>query len=130
MNFEIEKDDWSGFFDSLSKRRFEWKTRVEVLKDEMGDQVLADGLPLNGITVERKDDGFSIDISIGESGDSHQTHNILDPTRVAFLSAETGHGEVVDIEEKDGTKTLISLIAPAEILFTYTEINEVSTAAA
>ena len=56
MNYEINRGDWAGFFESLSKRRYEWKTRVEVLNSEMGDQTLTEGLPLNGVTVETKVD--------------------------------------------------------------------------
>jgi hypothetical protein len=49
---------------------------IEMLRD--------DGLPLNGITVETKDDRTSIDISVGENTESHQTHNIINPTRIAL----------------------------------------------
>ncbi len=40
------------FFDDLSKRRFEWQTKIEVIKESIGDQILAEGLALNGITLE------------------------------------------------------------------------------
>ena len=127
MNFEIKKEDWVAFFESLSKRRFEWMTKVEILKTEMGDQVLTDGLPLNGITMETRDDRITIDISVGESTDHHQTHNIIDPVRVAFLAADDHHGDVINVEEADGTKTLITFIEPMGILFGFTKIEMVAT---
>ena len=34
---------WANFAGTLSKRRYEWKTRIEVLSAEMGDQVLTEG---------------------------------------------------------------------------------------
>lgn len=130
MNYEIKRENWTDFFDSLSKRRFAWKTKVEILKSEMGDQVLTDGLPLNGITVETRGDRISMDISVGENTEFHQTHNIKNPKRVAFLSASDNHGDVVDIEEEDGTKTLITFIEPMGIITGYfTEFDMVAAVA-
>lgn len=128
MNFELKKADWAIFFDNLSKRRYEWKTKVEVLKSELGDQVLTDGLPLNGITVEARGDRTFIDISVGEDTEFHQTHSILNPTRVAFLAAADNHGDVIDIEEEDGTKTLITLIGPMGIIAGYIETGAIAAA--
>lgn len=128
MNYEIKKENWADFFESLSKRRFEWKTRIEVMRSEMGDQTLTEGLPLNGVTVETRGDRTFIDISIGENADAHLTHNILNPSRVAFLAAAVGHGDVIDIEEEDGTKTLITFIEPMGLLIGYMEIDIAATA--
>lgn len=128
MNFEIKKEDWTDFFESLSKRRYEWKTRVEVLKSDIGDQILTEGLALNGITVETKGDGTSIELSVGENTDAHQTHTINNPTRVAFLAGDERHGDVIDVEEEDGTKTLISFVEPMGILVGYTEVDIAATA--
>lgn len=129
MNYEITKERWADFFDTLSKRRYEWRTRIEVLKEEMGDQVLSDGLPFNGITAEMGDNGVSIGISVGENSDAHQTHTIKDPTKVAFLPAADSHGDVIALEEVDGTKTLISFLEPAGIIVGFTEIDVIATAA-
>ncbi|CAN5764869.1 hypothetical protein BH24ACI3_BH24ACI3_08020 [soil metagenome] len=123
MNYEIKKENWANFFESLSKRRYEWKTRIEVLNLDMGYQTLTKGLPLNGVTVETKGDRTSIDISVGESTDAHQTHNVQNPSRVAFLPGTENHGDVIDIEEEDGTKTLITFIEPMGLLIGYMEID-------
>lgn len=123
MNFEIKKENWAEFFDTLSKRRYEWKTKIEVLASEIGDQILTDGLPFNGITVETNGDRTTIDVSVGENTESHQTHNIINPVRVAFLAAADNHGDVIDIEEDDGTKTLITFIEPMGIIVGFTEIS-------
>ena len=123
MNYEIKRENWADFFKSLSKRRYEWKTRIEVLNPEMGDQTLTEGLPLNGVTVETYGDRTSIDISVGENTDAHQTHNVHNPSRVAFLAAADNHGDVIDIEEEDGTKTLITFIEPMGLLIGYLEID-------
>ncbi len=123
MNYEIKKDNWADFFTSLSKRRYEWKTKIEVLNPEMGGQTLTEGLPLNGVTVENTNDRISIDVSVGENAQAHQTHIIDEPLSVAFLAATDNHGDVIDIEEKDGTKTLITFIEPMGILIGHMEIE-------
>jgi hypothetical protein len=123
MDFEIKKEKWADFFATLSKRRYEWKTRIEVLSSEMGDQVLTEGLPLNGITVDTNNDLTTIDISVGQNPDSHQTHNIQNPAKIAVLSGDDDHLDVIDIEEVDGTKTLITFIEPMGIIVEYTEID-------
>ena len=128
MNLEIERQYWNEFFNSLSKRRYEWKTEIEVLDIERGDQILSANLRLNGITVEGTGKETTIDISVGEKTDRHQTHNIINPTRVAFLPAEGNHGDVVDIEEGNGTKTLIKFIEPVSLLVGFTEMSMAAAA--
>jgi hypothetical protein len=128
MSYEIKKEDWGTFFDNLSRRRGEWITEVEVVSHEAGDQILSNGLPLNGITVETRGDKTSIDISVGETADNHQTHLIRDPTRVAFRPGDSEHDDVVDIEESNGTKTLIRFMEPMGVLVGMAEYQMVVTA--
>ncbi len=129
MNFEIKKENWGQFFDNLSKRRFEWMTEVEVNNAEVGHQVLSNGLPFNGITVETAGDSVSIELSMGETAGHHQSHTINDPTKVAFLAGDATHGDVIDIEEADGTKTLIRFTEPMGVLVGITGYEMVLTAA-
>lgn len=119
MSSEIDQENWKEFFVTLSKRRFEWRTKIELLSSEFGDQTLANGLPLNGITMTTEDDAATIEISLGEGTESHQTHNVKNPVRVAFLASENGFSDVLDIEEADGTKTLIHFIEPMGIMESY-----------
>ena len=115
MNYEIKKEKWDQFLTDLSRRRYEWKTRAEVLRPDSGDQSLSDGLPFNGITLEHGSDADTIVISFGEYGAPHYTHCIGNPKRLAFLEAGNGD-EVLDIEEADGTKTLLRFIEPASMV--------------
>ena len=129
MNFELKKEDWRTFFDNLSKRRFEWMTEIEVLNPEMGDQTLSNGLPLNGITVGTAGDHTTVEILVGETAGHHQTHTIKDPCRVAFLAGDDSHSDVVDIEEANGTKTLIRFTDPMGVLVGIAEYEMVLAAA-
>ncbi len=123
MDFKIKKEDWKNFLDSLSKRRFEWRTGVEVLNTEVGDQILSDGLLLNGITAETAGDDTTITISLGENVDHHQTHTIKNPIMVTFLANRDNSPEIVAIEEEDGTKTLIRFIEPGRLLLGFVEFE-------
>ena len=129
MNYEIKKEDWANFFNDLSKRRYEWKTNVEVLSPEMGDQILTDGLPFNGVTLEEEDGEQTIVISVGENTENHQAHSIKSPVRVAFLATPTNRDEVLDIEETNGTKTLIRFVEPMGVITGYfAEMDMIATA--
>lgn len=121
MKSEMNKENWASFFDRLSRRRYEWITEIEIVGHNVGDQTLSAGLPLNGITVETANGRTSIDISVGENSESHQTHNFVDPVKVAFLPGSNFHGDIVDIEETDGTKTLIRFVEPMGLLVGFEE---------
>jgi hypothetical protein len=123
MNVEIKRQDWTDFFESVSMRRYEWTTKVEVINPDIGDQTLTEGLPLNGMTVEAKGDQISIEISVGENTQAHQTHSIKNPMRVIFLAAADKEDDVIDIEEEDGTKTLITFLEPMSIEVGFAEVD-------
>jgi hypothetical protein len=130
MTYEIKREEWNRFFDTLSKRRFEWKTEIEVLSPTLGDQTLNISLPFNGITLEGRGEQTRLDVSVGEMGGPHQSHTIVNPTRVAFLTRADRGGDVIDIEEADGTKTLIRFVEPSDLIVGFAAAVEVVAAAA
>jgi len=127
MTLDIPREKWAQFFSDLSKRRFGWTTKIEVMNDSIGDQVLSENLPLNGITAEQKGDESAVEISVGENT-THQSHNIVNPTKVAFLGEGENIGGIVEIEEANGTKTLIHIIEPMPVIVSYSEYEIFSTA--
>jgi hypothetical protein len=128
MNIEIKKEYWREFFESLSKRRFEWKTKIEVLNIETGDQILSAGLQLNGITVEQNGETTILDISVGAHTDQHQTHNIKKPAKITFVPAQGHHGDLINVEESNGTYTLITFIEPIGLLAGFFEMSVAAAA--
>ncbi len=115
MTLNIPKEEWASFFDDLTKRRFEWKINLEVINREIGDQLLSQGLPLKGITAEFDGERNVIEILLGKDAEHHLTHNVYDPTVVAFLPNKTDAGGILEIEEVDGTKTLIMILEPMPV---------------
>lgn len=124
MTLEIPKDKWTDFFNDFSKRRFGWETKIEILKADLGDQILSEGLPLNGITFEDK--VIKLEILVGESAEQHQTHSIVKPSKIAYLSEGGRHEGTLEIEEENGTKTLIHIINPMPIYVGYSNYKMVT----
>ena len=126
MTLDIPREKWAQFFSDLSKRRFGWTTRIEVMNDEIGDQVLSENLPLNGITFEQTGDETTIEIAVGENM-THQSHTIVNPGKVAFFGKDEKAGGFVEIEEANGTKTLVHIIEPMPMMVSYSECEMFST---
>jgi len=114
MTNEIPGKNWELFLGQLSKRRFAWATKIEVLNSSIGDQILDNGLPLMGVTYESRGQKSTIEIMVGE-GKSHQTHNIQNPERVTYLGEKDKTSGVLEIAESDGTRTLIHFLRPLPI---------------
>ena len=112
MTLEVKRAEWKPFFDSLSSELANWDTTVHVLDAAIGVQLLTDRLPFHGLILESIGGRETIGLSVGFDKDTHQTHSILWPTKVAY--AERGHGPAgtLDIEDAAGTTTLITFIEP------------------
>lgn len=128
MTNEIPMHNWEMFLDDVTKRRFDWQTKIEVLSEEFGNQILDEGLPLSGITLERKGDETTVGIMVGTDDDHHQTHNIKNPTKILYLGDDDKPSGIVEIEEADKTKTLIHIIQPMPLVIKYVDQHETTAA--
>ena len=128
MTSEIPREQWKVFFDDLTKRRFEWETKIEIFDDDIGNQILDKGLPLNGITIEKKAEDTFIEIFIGTDDERHQTHTIKNPTKINYLGEGEKPSGIVEIVEMNTRKTLVHIIQPMPINVQYIEQEETATA--
>lgn len=128
MTKKIPADKWRKFFDEASKRRFDWLVDVEIINEEIGDQILDRGLPLVGITADDRRENVVIEIAVGEKTGQHQTHSIINPQEVAYLSNKDDAGGTVEILENDGTKTLIHFLRPMPLALDYTKEKKIAAA--
>ena len=76
MTNEIPKKDWKQFFDDLSREKLDWQTKIEVMNNETGAQILTEGLALGGLTFEDEEGKERIEVMVGSGTENHQTHNI------------------------------------------------------
>jgi hypothetical protein len=100
---EISRDQWIDFFDSFSQRHKGWLVKIEVLDLELGDQLEASDLALEGITAEIDESGEEkILVIAGEEPDSRISHTIAAPYKVWIKQTEEGADEALDIETETG----------------------------
>lgn len=131
MTNEITRQEWKQFFDEASADYLNWQTKIEVLKDDIGAQVLSEGLPLTGLTFEEKTNGEAarsvIEIMLGEESGAHQTHSVTNPNKVYFEENEEGApGGTIEIEDETGAKTIVYLVQPISVLVAYEETQIVA----
>src|SRR5688500_3334453 len=110
MIMEISKNEWARYLGDLSCVLQGWDTKVEILRAEIGAQTLSEGLPFGGITFNERDDEATIGLSLGADAESHITHSISQPVKIAFEDGSLEHGGILDIEDEAGSKTLVSFI--------------------
>lgn len=107
---EIPREECAEFLASFSRQHEGWLVTVEVLGEEIGAQVEAEGKPLGGITAELKDGGGDlISITVGRTPEERVTHNIAAPTHVRIEQAESGADMALQIESSEGATTLVRL---------------------
>lgn len=120
MTKEIPKREWERFFDAVGKNYLEWQTKVEILKDDIGAQVLSKGLPLIGFLCENKTNRFNaLEIMLGDGAGAPQTHTIFNVQRVFFKMDDDNSGGTIDIEDRSGAKTIVHLVQPIPVLAVY-----------
>ena len=129
MTTELPKEKWKESLDGLSRDLEDWETHIEVFSNDLGAQVVAEGLPFHGLTVEENAEGkFVIQLLLGNGTESHLTHTIVDPVKVAFEGTGLGPSGVLDIEDASGRKTLVKFIQPFPVLLEYVNTEMVSVA--
>ena len=107
---EIPRDEWAEFFDIFSRQHEGWLVTVELLGAEIGAQVGAEEVALEGITADLKGGGEDvISIILGKRSSERATHNITQPTHVRIEQAENGADMALQIEAGGGVTTLVRL---------------------
>ena len=105
---EIPKDEWSGFFDSFSRKHEGWLVSVEIFGPEIGAQVEQRQMALEGITDEWDEvGGNTIMIMTDAKPEGHITHSITHPTAVSLEQTDEGADAALAIKSDDGTTTLL-----------------------
>lgn len=104
---EIPREVWSDYLTLLSSmNRSQW-VRIEAASNDIGEQPLAQRLPLIDISFVEKGSGRdAIEITVGRPGEEI-THRIFHPERIYADESESGELECLDIEDAERTKTII-----------------------
>jgi len=108
---EIPRAGWVSFFNSFSGKHEGWLVTVEVIGPDIGDQEEAKELPLVGISADLKDNENFVNITVGRLPEDRMMHTVTDAARVWLKQSDEGADEALEIESKDGTKTLLTFRA-------------------
>ncbi len=115
----IDRDEWSRFFDVLTKDHEGDLVTLEVLSREWGDQHEVERLPFAYASYDPKDD--AVIIGVGGSSSRYPVvfrHIIEHPAQVD-LAAPAATETAVRIVDGEGTSTLLQLFgkpAPPEVV--------------
>ncbi len=98
----VPRTAWRPFFDNLSKAVAGKSAEVESASLDLGDQIVAEWLPLIGITYDSSND--LLDVSM--QGREHLSHLIRHPREIVDVE-EAGELESVAVKTEDGTEETI-----------------------
>ena len=99
----IPKEQWRTFFDRMSKALVGKWAEVEVASLDLGDQIMAEWVPLLGITYDSRDDLLDVAFDRANHLIRHPSQIVVDETAaglasIAVLDAE-GVRQVVRLKE-------------------------------
>jgi hypothetical protein len=100
----VPKTEWRIFFDQLSKALIGKRAEVEVASLDLGDQVMAEWIPMVGITYEPNDD--VVDVALDSIN-----HVIRRPQQIGVDETPAGVASIA-VTSGDGTKHIIRLKDP------------------
>ena len=109
---EITRDEWTRFFNNLSRRQEGWTVTLEVFGPEIGNQVEERNMFLAGMTAEvtdKADRSDKIEIMMYGRSSGHLTHTITGPTQVYLEQTDLGVDTALQIKSADGTTALLHL---------------------
>jgi uncharacterized protein DUF5335 len=98
---KLEKPEWRPFLDIVSKLLEAKNAEIEVASLDLGDQVLAEWLPLLGITYDPKGDVVEVVLD----GHDHMIHR----PREIYLDNGAGVLTSIEIVDANGVKQIVKL---------------------
>jgi len=104
---EISRGEWVEFFNGFTQQHAGWLVTFEVLDRELGAQLVAENLALQGISADEKDGEDVILINVGDASENHVNHAVAGPTHVRLKQTAQGAHEALDIETASGATTLL-----------------------
>lgn len=103
----IAKSDWKPFFDRLARALEDNPAEIEVASLDLGDQLLAEWVPLIGITYDPKDDLFDVALE----GLDH----IIKQPREVRTDVGSGRLIAIDIIDRDGAQLIVKFRDPVAL---------------
>ena len=106
----LPKHAWKSYFETMSDLLIGKWAEVEVARLDLGDQIVAEGLPLLGITYDTNDD--LVDVSLG--AENQLNHLIRHPSQIEIVGDSDGLRSIA-ITSGDGTVQVLRLRDPLRL---------------
>jgi hypothetical protein len=103
----VPRTEWQAFFDRMSKALVGTRAEIEVASLDLGDQIVAEWVPLVGITYDSRDD--LLDVALERT-----SHEILHPTMIAVEESATGLASVA-VVDAEGERQVIRFRTPISL---------------
>jgi uncharacterized protein DUF5335 len=100
----IPKSEWREFFDRISRALAGRWAEIEVSSLDLGDQVLAEWVPLVGVTYDSQDDLLDVALSSIDHLIRHPRDIVVDETPRGVTS--------IAVVDADGARQVITLKEP------------------
>ena len=104
----VPRSEWRQFFDRVSKALLLGKwAEIEVASPETGDQILAEWIPMIGVTYDSRDD--LLDVALDRTD-----HLIYHPHEI-FIEEDTQGLTSIAVTAGDGTRQIVRLKEPLKL---------------
>ena len=100
----IPKTEWRSFFDRMSQALLGKLAEIEVASMDLGDNIVAEWVPMIGITYDSRDD--LLDVALDRAN-----HLIRHPKEILVEEDENGLKSVA-VLDGDGTRQIVNLRTP------------------
>jgi hypothetical protein len=104
QGLSVPQSEWRPFFDRMSKELLGKRAEVEVASLDLGDQIVAEWVPLIGITYDSRDD--LLDVAL-----DRYDHLIRHPRQILVEEGPKGLASVAVIDD-DGARQVVKLKEP------------------
>ena len=109
---EIKKGEWITFLAEFTRENREAHARLEILGSDASYQVQTEDRPFDGISSDVKDGEQGVWIAFGSTSDDHLTHGVHEVTAIRLRPPTGAEGPALEVEARDGSKTILALSPP------------------
>jgi hypothetical protein len=106
---EISPHQWNAVLTAITRDYRGAHARLEVIAPDIGCQVEAENRPFDGISADVKDRERAVWIHF-----TGLNHGIQRVTAIRMIPRSGGAGPVIEIEDQDGVKAILTLGNPEE----------------
>jgi hypothetical protein len=110
----IKKDQWLSFLAEFTRMNRGAHATLEVLDCSIGRIVEVEGKPFEGIAADDKDGESNVWISFAGAPADLMEHGVRHVTAIRAIPADRKHAAAIEIEDRGGTRTLLTLRRPED----------------